>query len=213
MSKGDSFERETSRAISLWWTDGERDDVFWRNRTRVTSKTPNAERQLGDLTTVHTVGVPFIEVFNVEFKIGYSKTKKGVRHKNIPWDLLDLIDGKGRIFLDFWEQTYEDAIRSGRIPMLIFKRDYHVPVVSMFSTDIDKLADLNGHDVELQYPVLKATVSELDFQEVSLHNFDRFFKWLRPEIIKVLSVQRQIRISKHKKLLRRVSNARSTGDT
>lgn len=211
MSKGDSFERETCRAISLWWTDGKRDDVFWRNRTRVTSKTPNAERQLGDLSTVHTIGVPFVEAFNVEFKIGYSKTKGGKRHKIIPWDLLDLIDGKGKTFVNFWKQTTEDALVSNRMPLLIFKRDYHTPVVAMWKNDLSVLIDYMGSLPSWTY--LQVCLGG-DFHGsglVSLYNFDEFFDWLRPDTVKLLSAKKQI--SKPSRILRRLSNASVSGDS
>lgn len=188
MSKGSSFERDTCRALSLWWTHGQRDDVFWRNRTRVTSKTPNRERQLGDMTATHTSGLPFIEVFNAELKIGYSKTKAGKKHRVIPWDLLDLIDGKGRTFIGFWEQTLEDAVVSNRIPMLIFKRDYHTPVVCLFHTDVEKLEDLNNDC--MIYPYLSATLGLIYTETIDLYSFDKFFEWLRPETVRVLAVQK-----------------------
>ena len=207
MSKGDSFERDRSRALSLWWSEGKRDDLFWRNRTRITSKTPNKERQLGDLTTVHTEGIPFIETFNVEFKIGYSKTKKGTRHRVIPWDLLDIIDGKGKTFQEFWQQTTSDAFFSHRIPMLIFKRDHHSPVVAMYAKDIRKLEELNGTNTK--YPFL--TVNIVDFQAVELYGFEAFFQWLRPDVVKVYSVVRNV--PKHTKILRRLSNASVSGDS
>jgi len=188
MSKGDSFEREMCRTISLWWTDGERDDVFWRNRTRVTSNTPNAERQLGDLSTVHTEGVPFVEVFNTEFKIGYSKTKKGKKHKIIPWDLLDIIDGKGKVFQEFWEQTHLDALASKRIPLLIFKRDYHSPVVAIYSKDIQRMEDISG--LCTAFPFLSVTL--IDYDKIELHNFVEFFAWLDPQTVKLLAVKKKM---------------------
>jgi len=204
MSKGDNFERETCRAISLWWTEGERDDVFWRNRTRVTSNTPNAERQLGDLSTVHTVGVPFVEVFNVEFKIGYSKTKQGKKHKVIPWDLLDLIDGKGKIFLEFWHQTQSDAILSKRFPMLIFKRDYHTPVVVMRRTDMFVLDGYQGPVGCRTLSVLNAYYDGIAFGPLDLYPFEKFFGWLRPQTVKLLSVQKMM---PKKRILRRSNDS------
>ena len=195
-SKGDSFERETCRALSLWWTDGERDDVLWRNRTRVTSKTPNAERQLGDVAATHTIALPFIEVFNVELKTGYSKTKKGTKHKIIPWDLLDLIDGKGKVFLEFWHQTQSDAILSKRFPMLIFKRDYHTPVVVMRRTDMFVLDGYQGPVGCKNLSVLNVWYEGMDFGPLDLYPFEKFFSWLRPQTVKILSLQKQTRESK-----------------
>jgi len=207
MSKGDSFERDRSRALSLWWSDGERDDLFWRNRTRITSNTPNKERQLGDLTTVHTDGIPFIETFNVEFKIGYSKTRKGVRHKVIPWDLLDLIDGKGRVFIDFWDQTTSDAFLSQRIPMLIFKRDHHSPVVAMYAMAVRRLEELNGRNTK--YPFL--TVNIVEHTPIELYGFDEFFRWLRPDVVKLYA--NILKAPKQSRILRRNTDASISGDS
>jgi hypothetical protein len=165
----------------------------------VTSKTPNAERQLGDVTATHTIALPFIEVFNVELKTGYSKTKAGKKHRIIPWDLLDLIDGKGQTLLEFWEQTEEDAIRSERIPMLIFKRDYHTPVVCLFRKDIDELEDING-DCAV-YPNLTLSLDSFYTRTISLYNFSDFFEWLCPETVKLLCIQKSI--PKPKRLIKR----------
>src|SRR6056300_739729 len=31
MAKGDTFEREICTLLSEWWSDGKRDDIFWRH--------------------------------------------------------------------------------------------------------------------------------------------------------------------------------------
>lgn len=209
MGKGDNFERDQCRFLSLWWTQGKRDDVFWRNRTRVTSKTPHAERQLGDLISTHPMSIPMIRMFNVEFKTGYSKTKKGTRVKNIPWDVLDLIDStkpKGhKIFDEFWEQTITDAKISGRIPLLIFKRDFHVPVVATLHSDVRKLEDYNGFSELRQILIAK---EDCDGDFIRLFRRDDFFNWLNPETIKVLSAQKRPKLLRRKDATRTRNNPR-----
>ncbi|MBM3120244.1 MAG: hypothetical protein FJ006_12010, partial [Chloroflexi bacterium] len=55
-SKGASFERDISRQLSLWWTHGERDDVFWRSSMsggRATVRAKKGQKtayQNGDIT-------------------------------------------------------------------------------------------------------------------------------------------------------------------
>ena len=187
MGKGDDFERENCRYLSLWWTEGERDDIFWRNRVKVTSKTPKAEKQLGDITATHTLGLPLIEIFNIEVKTGYSKTKSGKRTRNVPWDILDIIDStspKGaKVFVEFWKQTIEDAQLSGRIPMLIFKRDFHVPVVAMYYLDLSKLEHYSGYST-----INQVILADKDCQGNFIHLFrrDDFFTWLNPDAVKLL---------------------------
>ena len=92
MGKGESFEREMCRYLSLWWTEVKHSDVFWRSRVRATRKSPDAKHQLGDIKSDSPEGEGLMKVFSIELKTGYSVGKKGKTIKNVPWDLLDLID-------------------------------------------------------------------------------------------------------------------------
>lgn len=186
MGKGDQFERDTCRYLSLWWTDGENDDVIWRNRTRRTSKTKDKILQLGDIIATDPIAMPLIRTFNVEIKTGYSKTKTGTKVKNIPWDILDLIDStkpRGtKVFHTFWEQTLRDSLLSERLPLLIFKRDFHVPVVCMATDNVTMLEDwtgrLRGRFDHLTYTP-KRTTESIDF-----FRMDNFFLWLNPDAVR-----------------------------
>jgi len=184
--KGSGFERQICRELSLWWTQDrgqQRDDIFWRNRLRRTTKTPSAEAQLGDIKADDPIGSPLTEVFNIELKTGYSTNKS----KNIPWDLLDGIDYTERKqrkekyqpkLIVFWEQCLRDAQISGRIPWLIFKRDYHVPVSVIKRETFNNLAQWQG-DLQLPYIVYKT-----DDYELCLSRLEKFLEWLNPQIIK-----------------------------
>ncbi len=134
--KGGSFERDISRLLSLWWTYRERDDVIWRNRTRRKGKAYNAQMQLGDLSEDGPIAMILFLVFCIECKDGYSrrhKPSKGAKIKNVPHDVLDIIDGSGDTtnspIIQFWMQTIAEAEATERLPLLIFKRDYHEPVL------------------------------------------------------------------------------------
>jgi len=188
MGKGDNFERECCRYLSLWWSDGEKDDIFWRNRRRITSRTKAAERQMGDIAAVHPEGIPLTELFNIEIKTGYAKTKHGKKFKISNWDILDLIDStkpKGRkVFWDFWEQTKTDAELSQRIPLLIFSRDYHVPVVGIYGRDLNKLAYFVGTPFFNQIIIFFKT--ELPIKLIRLEDF---LIWASPGAVKLLHTE------------------------
>ncbi len=185
--KGGGFEREQCRYLSLWWTGGERDDVFWRNRTRATSKSPDVRHQLGDIVAVDPVGAPFVSVFNVELKTGYSKTKKGKRVKNIPWDVLDIIDGKGdletKVLIQFWQQACRDAELSNRTPMLICKRDYHRPIVCVSKSDLHIFSDYCGG---IAFPTIEVKILLPFDYSLVLAEREAFFEWLTPNSVKVI---------------------------
>jgi hypothetical protein len=182
--KGSDFERQQCRQLSLWWTEGKRDDVFWRNRTRSTSKSPDASHQLGDIVAVDPIGAPFTALFNVELKRGYSKTKAGKKVKNIPWDLLDLIDGRGNpwgsVLIKFWEQVETDAILSGRYPLLIFRRDYHQPAVCLAKRCYLSWEKYCGFGFSLKIEVEGLHLND----PLVLFSYDEFFTWLTPDAVK-----------------------------
>jgi len=181
MGKGENFEREICRVLSSWWTNHERDDIFWRSRLRRTKKSPNARHQLGDLRADDPRGFPLIDVFNIELKCGYSKNRSGKKVRNVPWDVLDLIDytgaSKTNSLLHFWNQTLTDATISSRIPLLIFKRDYHVPVVCMYFSTFLTLKEYVG---EFTSPSIKVTYGDNDLIMIRL---SQFLDWLTPEVV------------------------------
>ena len=73
-SKGTPFERLICKQFSLWWTDGERDDVFWRTSNsggRATVR-KSLKNQHGDMTATDPIGLPLIENILIEIKRGYT---------------------------------------------------------------------------------------------------------------------------------------------
>jgi hypothetical protein len=188
-SKGAANERDECRYLSLWWTqdlDEREDDVFWRNRVKVTSKTPSAEKQLGDMTCLKTIGLAFLETFNVEHKIGYSKKKKD---KKVRWDLLETIDSKilddNLVLLKFWKQCEDDAILSNRIPLLIFQRDRYQPVVCIDAIHFSPFFEILGMPQmrRLMFVDYKSSL------RLTLFRRDDFFEWLTPESVRLVHKQ------------------------
>ncbi|KKM80352.1 hypothetical protein LCGC14_1340700 [marine sediment metagenome] len=185
MGKGENFERDQCRFLSLWWTEGKHNDVFWRSRVRATRRSPDAKHQLGDIKADSPEGEGLMAVFNIELKTGYSVGKKGKTVKNVPWDLLDLIDyRKGsedlekKQIIKFWRQTVTDAEISERIPLLIFKRDFHVPVVCIHDSLMDVFEQHNGrykYSYLMLYP-----------EYLVLCRAETFFEWLSPETVKMI---------------------------
>jgi hypothetical protein len=81
VSKGGSFENEIARQLSLWFTDGQRDEVFGRSDgsgSRFTSrwkKGKNTVNQHGDIAAMDSIGEPLIKIWSIEAKTGYSSKK------------------------------------------------------------------------------------------------------------------------------------------
>lgn len=86
MGKGDDFERDVSRMLSLWWTEGKRDDIFWRTSAsggRATARAEYAGRQTkyehGDVTFTDPVGKPLLDLAVIEAKRGYTNTSRRIK--------------------------------------------------------------------------------------------------------------------------------------
>lgn len=82
MAKGGAFENEIAKKLSLWFTDGKRDDIFGRSDgsgSRFTSRWKKGKKtanQHGDITFADSIGEPLINIWSIEVKTGYSGKKK-----------------------------------------------------------------------------------------------------------------------------------------
>lgn len=121
--KGGQFERQLCRQLSLWWTSGKRDDVFWRSSQsggRATQRAKSGKSTFGaygDIAAVDPVGLPFLRVFTLELKRGRSHGFLG--------DLIDLPKkAKQRPFESAMEQAMRSAQQAKSLSwLLICQRD------------------------------------------------------------------------------------------
>lgn len=104
--KGARFERKICRVLSLWWSGGKTDRVFWRSPT---FKQPSgAVHQCGDVIQIDANYPPCPCVFELK------------HHKNFRVE--DFLTGKKGEIVSWWEQTLREC-PEGRIPVLIAHRD------------------------------------------------------------------------------------------
>jgi len=96
MAKGSNFEREVSKELSLWTTNGVRDDIYWRSsqsggratiRARQGKKTANSA---GDICFIDPIGKPLLDIFVLELKNGYGG-KKSLNRQKIKDYVSDLV--------------------------------------------------------------------------------------------------------------------------
>jgi hypothetical protein len=123
-SKGSAFERTMCKELSLWVSDGQHKDVFWRSAmsggrsTVAMAKGDKLSAQVGDISSVHRLGHVFIDKFMVECKA----------YKTLNYE--SLIKGKGTL-LGFWERAVKDAEEHDKLPMLIGKQNNYPIVVCL----------------------------------------------------------------------------------
>jgi hypothetical protein len=94
--KGSNFEREISKMLSMWVTEGNRDDVLWKSQNsggrHTVRKKKNLEtaNQEGDITYTDELGKPFAELFCTECK----------NYKDL--NIWSMIEDKNVGLLSFW---------------------------------------------------------------------------------------------------------------
>lgn len=118
-SKGNTFEREMAKILSLWWSDGKSDDLCWRSSSsggRATQRAAKGKTTKGaaaDLTPVGDEMIPFFDCFIVELKKGYNTDS-----------IQDLIDKTKSVYSEWIDKCISECSEQG-IPFFIImhKRD------------------------------------------------------------------------------------------
>lgn len=131
-AKGSTFEREIATKLSLWYTDGANDRVFWRSassgamattRSKVGKTTAGG---YGDITAIDPIGAPLTNCCVLELKKGYNNLFD-------PLWLLDRLPGTKPTPLEEILIKLEAEAEGAdyRFPILIFKRDRRETMVAM----------------------------------------------------------------------------------
>lgn len=130
-NKGTPFERDLCRSLSLWWTEGQNKDVFWRTAgsgARATTRAQKGDRlefHNGDIGVINPIGQPLLDLVTIECKRGYSKMSFA--------DLFDFDSKKKQLLWEAWiqqaAQSSEDAGVYGWL--LITRRDKKECMVMM----------------------------------------------------------------------------------
>lgn len=149
---GSRFERAVCTTLSLWWSKGKRDDIYWRTAGsggRATARTRSGKStygQHGDVLAVDPVGQPLLDLVTIELKHGYDKESainavdRHLTRKPSQWE-------------GFVIQARRAAFNAGTPHwMLIHKRGDRRPMVYM-QADLSRLmtADPPQRDITLVY--------------------------------------------------------------
>ncbi len=126
--KGRRLEIELAEELSLWWSNGKRDDLLWHTHdsggraTRRSKKGKSTEGLRGDICAVDLEIKPLIDLITWEAKKGYNAKSCG--------DLLDCPYGAPKRVYQTWIETaHRDHLAAGSFAwMLVHKRDRRLPV-------------------------------------------------------------------------------------
>lgn len=197
-SKGGQFERDICKALSLWWSIDERDDLFWRTSqsggratTRRKKGIMNTAGGAADLMATSESGRPLTKVCLFEMKRGYSqkhkivKSKKtgkfGIRKTRQGMDILSFLDKlkstKDPILLEWWRKLEKERIATKRnFSFIIFRRDAKESCIVMSHKTFKFLLKRNGDFFSMIIAILQPP------EETSLVilKLDHFLTWCQP---------------------------------
>jgi len=107
--KGSQFERDVCRQLSLWWSNGTNDDIFWRTQTsgaRATVRDKQGKRtfgQYGDVQATDPIGQPLLNNLSIEIKRGYSKSS-----------FADMVEASDTAAIQQFDNFIGQAVRDSR---------------------------------------------------------------------------------------------------
>jgi len=117
--KGNNFERDTSRTLSLWWTGGERSDAIWRSASSgaLSTITTKYKQESGDFHAVDGCAELLFKHFVIEAKRGYSR-----------YSFLDLVDVpeaslKNNPIYQIMDTLTKQTKEQEKFGLLLWKRD------------------------------------------------------------------------------------------
>lgn len=126
--KGSSYEREICKQLSLWWSGGKRDDIFWRSSQsggRATQRAKSGKSTFGsygDIAAVDPIGQSLLKLVTIELKRG--------RSHGCPNDLLDCKPSKKpKPFEQALQQAMDAGRRAGTNWLLVCRRDGRISMV------------------------------------------------------------------------------------
>ncbi len=183
-AKGGRFERSVAKQLSLWWTKGQSESVFWRTsgsgaRASTRSKTNRRTAfQYGDLCATDPAGQPFIDLITTEIKRGYNR-----------FSIADLLDRSPKAKIQKYEEWFvkiqRDHERAGSFSwLLIVKRDLRETLVFMPKALETELFDAGAIFTQ---PLLWLAVNSLEgsFNVVGM-TFAHFLIGVQPEHVRQL---------------------------
>lgn len=172
--KGSEYERRIAKFLSRWWSNGERDDIFWRSQQSGGRATIRARRgkstanQQGDLQAMDVIGQPLIDRVCIELKKGY---------KDFGFDALLLGNQRKSVFDSFVQQCEREA--EGRYWWLIVKKDFKADIICFPLLFVSFLRERGCYNDLVEKVHLVVAKGQL---RVVAYKFSDFFGIVKPEV-------------------------------
>ena len=190
-SKGSKFERDTCRLFSLWFSDGERDDLFWRSAGSGAMAKSRSRKgkgtfgQYGDIQATDPIGQVLMDVFTIELKRGYNAAS-----------FMEMMDKPQQAAPQMWERFYaqvkEDYKNSkSKYWMIVWRRDRRETLVYFPTSFVTCLNEFSFSCKEKwrKIPSMSSIVRLKNGKRLKVSScaLSDFLKVVSPEIIKGIS--------------------------
>jgi len=187
-TKGTSFERDICKQLSLWWSNGKTDDIFWRTASSGGRATQRSKQkastfgQYGDVQATDPQGQPLIDLCTIEIKVGYSR--------QTIFDLVDKLPTETQqTYKKFIQQAKQDNANSdSHYWILITKRRYKETLIIM-PTNLYLQLKMNGSHIAKAKPAFQFMLDgerKGSIWKLYGTTLTQFFKHTRPKEIKDL---------------------------
>lgn len=205
-SKGSSYERKKIKHLSLWLSNGKRDDILYRTagsgaratcRLKYNQSTSNSCGDIGLLDPSHKIGKRFINKVLIELKIGYTlkkiknkKKKQSKEHISIT-DLIDSSNSrKNDPLIIRWikKANIEAKAHNREIPIIIYHRDRKEDCIVFKDKDWNTLKSNNRIWTNHDGPICSVSYKKYKLVIVRL---DDFLQWCPPKAFyeKIIKLQ------------------------
>ena len=193
MAKGGEWERDASKLLSLWWTEGERDDVIWRTagsgaratvRRKVGKGTANA---CGDLCYTDEVAKPLFDFMLIECKRGYAKARPSDSINVLYW--LDRpTNTNPPLLYRWWHKLDKERQAAGaHHAVILFRRTGKQACIMMeyelFSSMAQYCKNYTGLNLVISLPNKTHPWPE---EEYVIINLEQFLEWVSPQTITLM---------------------------
>lgn len=190
--KGGTYERDVCKMLSLWYSRGKRDDIFWRTAGSGSRATTRSKKGLdtadssGDVQAIHESGKKFTDIVNIEIKRGYTKKGKNqsANHQLSITNILDKVETSSSknkpILIEWFQKGIKECKRHNKDHLLIiYRRDRRRSCIAMPFKTFEYLRD-NNREFMFPHDGTLCVVNTKRYQ-VALMPLDDFLAWCPPK--------------------------------
>jgi hypothetical protein len=177
-SIGNAFEREICYILSMWWSEGQDDDIFWRTdtsggRATVRHRKGKKAQDFADIKAVKRCGEPLTNQTLIECKTGY---RSGINP-------LDYFEHRfTNLMKQFWEKAEAEADKGmKKWTWLIFRRKNKQIQIMMNFNFLSLIAQYHGL---YKYNYLTVNVAnKIGLTTFFITNLKDFLEYVSPHTI------------------------------